>query len=239
MCQLLEASEGVLRILTLAPELEGAREAQAEAIRRGVKVALGHSGADDEQTRKAIEAGASHAVHIFNAMRGFAHRDPGILGAILTDDRLSAEVIADGVHVSATALQLLVRAKGVEKVILVTDAVSATGMGPGRYLLGETEIFVGDDPHTGLLTARNAEGTLAGSVLTLDRAIRNMVTSAGVSLREAVQMATWNPARLLGLENRKGCLQAGADADLVVLEPDGTVAGTMIGGADNFLAELL
>ena len=232
--KLFQAAQGSLKVLTLAPELEGALELQAEATRRGVKVALGHSNATYEQAMKAIEAGASHAVHVFNAMRPFGHRDPGLLGAILTEDRLPAEVIADGIHVSAAAMRLLVRAKGADNILLVTDGVSATGMGPGIYRLGTTEIFIEPDPPTGALACRNREGKLAGSVLTQDVAIRNTVIFTGVSLCEAVKMASWNPARVLGLE-RKGCIRPGADADLVVLEPDGTIVGTMVLGAANFL----
>ena len=233
--QFLEAAGGSLRILTLSPELEGARELQRYAIEKGVGVALGHSNATYDQAAEAIAAGAVHAVHVFNAMRPFAHRDPGILGAVLTDDRVKAEVIADGVHVDPAALRLLVRAKGVSRTVLVTDAVSATGMCPGQYFLGGMEIILGDDPRTGFPACRNREGVLAGSVLTQDRAVRNMVSMAGVLLQDAVRMASYNPARLLGVEQRKGWLREGADADLVVLEPDGSVAGTMVGGHANFL----
>ena len=233
--ELLAAAGGSLLILTLAPELEGASELQAAAIENGVRVALGHSNASYEQAERAIDAGAAHAVHVFNAMRPFAHRDPGILGAVLTDDRVKAEVIADGVHVDPAALRLLVRAKGVSRTVLVTDAVSATGMCPGRYVLGGMEIILGDDPRTGLPTCRNREGVLAGSVLTQDRAVRNIMEMAGVTLQDAVRMASYNPARLLGVEQRKGWLREGADADLIVLEPNGSVAGTMVGGHANFL----
>ena len=233
--QFRDAAGGSLRILTLAPELEGATELQQYAIEKGVGIALGHSNATYEAAVKAIEAGAAHAVHVFNAMRPFAHRDPGILGAVLTDDRVKAEVIADGVHVDPAALRLLVRAKGVSRTVLVTDAVSATGMCPGRYVLGGMEIILGDDPRTGLPTCRNREGVLAGSVLTQDRAVRNIMEMAGVTLQDAVRMASYNPARLLGVEQRKGWLREGADADLIVLEPNGSVAGTMVGGHANFL----
>ena len=232
--QFAEAAGGNVRILTLAPELPGALELEESAQRSGVKVALGHSDATFEQAEKAIEAGASHAVHTFNAMRPLGHREMGILGAILTDDRVQAEVIADGIHVSAPALRLLVRAKGVSRIVLVTDGVSATGMGPGRYRLGEMDIFVEEDAPTGLLACRNREGKLAGSVLTQDLAVGNMVAFTGITLCEAVRMASWNPARLLGLEDRKGCLRPGADADVVVLEPDGTVSGSMVRGVANF-----
>jgi N-acetylglucosamine-6-phosphate deacetylase len=200
----------------------------------GVRVAIGHSNATYEEAARAIAAGAAHAVHLFNAMRPFAHRDPGIVGAVLTDDRVLAEVIADGVHVDPAALRLLMRAKGAQGTVLVTDAVSATGMGPGQYVLGGMEILVEDDPRTGLPACRNREGTLAGSVLTQERAVRNMMAMAGASLQDAVRMASYNPARLLGLEQRKGCLCPGADADLVVLEPDGGVRGAIARGQPNF-----
>lgn len=233
--QMLAAAGGTARILTLAPELEGALELQAAAIESGVRVAIGHSNASYEDAMRAMDAGAAHAVHVFNAMRPFAHRDPGILGAILTDDRIRAEVIADGVHVSEPALRLLLRSKGVERVALATDGVSATGMSPGQYRLGEMEIFVANDPRTGQLACRNSEGKLAGSVLTQDRAVRNMMRLAGVSLREAVLMATYVPAQLAGVADRKGCLRPGADADLVVINPDGMVVGAMVRGVANFL----
>lgn len=233
--QFLAAAGESLRILTLAPELNGAMELQQYAIEKGVRVALGHSNATYEQAMRAIDAGATHAVHVFNAMRPFAHRDPGILGAALTDDRVRVEVIADGVHVDPAALRLLVRAKGASRTVLVTDAVSATGMCPGQYHLGGMEIVLGDDPRTGLPTCRNREGALAGSVLTQDRAVRNMVQMAGVTLRDAVRMASYNPARLLGVEQRKGWLREGADADLVLLNPNGSVAGAMVRGYANFL----
>ena len=233
--QFLDAAGDWLRILTLAPELEGAADLQQYAIQHGVRVALGHSNATYDEAMQAIDAGATHAVHVFNAMRPFAHRDPGILGAALADDRVRAELIADGVHVDPAAMRLLVRAKGVNRTVLVTDAVSATGMCPGQYHLGGMEIVLGDDPRTGLPTCRNREGVLAGSVLTQDRAVRNMVSMTGVSIQEAVRMASYNPARLLGLEQCKGWLREGADADVVLLNPNASVAGTMVRGLANFL----
>ena len=232
--QFADAARGALRILTIAPELEGALDLQAAALRSGVQVAIGHSDATFAEAHRAIEGGASHAVHTFNAMRPFAHRDAGIIGAVLTDDRVQAEVMADGVHVSAPALELLLRAKRAANMVLVTDGVSATGMGPGQYRLGDMDIFVAPDAASGSLVCRNAEGKLAGSVLTLDRAVRNMAALASASLQEAVTMASWNPARLLGVQQRKGSLRPGADADLVVLKPDGTVTGVMIRGVSNF-----
>jgi N-acetylglucosamine-6-phosphate deacetylase len=233
--QMLAAADGSVRILTLAPELEGAVELQRAAIERGVRVAIGHSNASHEQTVRAINAGAAHAVHVFNAMRPFAHRDPGILGAILTDDRILAEVIADGVHVAAPALRLLLRCKSPSRIALVTDGVSATGMHPGKHRLGRMELFVAAEPDTGELACRSYEGKLAGSVLTQDSAVRNMMRLAGVTLREAVLMASYVPAQMVGVAERKGLLRPGFDADLVVFNPDGTVTGAMVGGEGNFL----
>ena len=237
--QMLAAADGSVRILTLAPELDGAAELQAAAIEKGVRVAIGHSNASYEQAIRAVDAGAAHAVHVFNAMRPFAHRDPGILGAILTDDRILAEVIADGVHVAAPALRLLLRSKTPSRIALVTDGVSATGMPPGMHRLGGLEILVAEVPSseapgTGQFVCRNHEGKLAGSVLTQDRAVQNMIRLAGVTLREAVLMASYVPAQMAGVAGRKGTLRPGADADLIVLHPDGTVAGAMVGGVGNF-----
>jgi N-acetylglucosamine-6-phosphate deacetylase len=232
--QMLAAAGESVRILTLAPELDGAADLQAAAIRKGVRVAIGHSNASYEQTVQAIDAGAAHAAHVFNAMRSFAHRDPGILGAVLTDDRIVAEVIADGVHVAASALRLLLRSKTASRVALVTDGVSATGMPPGKHRLGGMEILVSAEAATGEIACRNSEGKLAGSVLTQDRAVQNMIRLAGVTLREAVLMASYVPAQMAGVADRKGSLRPGFDADLVALHPDGTLAGVMTGGLGNF-----
>ncbi len=219
----LRAAAGTARILTLAPELPGALELIKVARRAGLVVALGHTDATYAEACAAIENGARHAVHVFNAMRPFAHRETGVLGAVLTTPSLSAELIADGVHVDAPAMQLLLRAKGVEHVLLVSDGTAATGMPDGQYRLGTLEIGATAG------VCRNAEGKLAGSALTLDRALRNTV-ALGVPLADALRMLTLNPARLLGLEHSKGVLAPGADADLVLLNADLQVAGVMTRG---------
>ncbi len=222
--QFLEASGGLVRILTIAPELPGALELIASAVGAKIVVAIGHTDADYDQARAAIQAGARHAVHVYNAMRPFTHRDPGVVGAILTDPEVTAEVIADLVHVAGPAIQVLIGAKGFDTVLLVSDGVAATGMSDGNYRLGTFEVNVKDG------VARNTEGKLAGSTLTLDRALRNVV-ALGVPLREAVRMATVLPARRLGLAGKKGIIAVGADADLVALTPDLRVAGVMTRGA--------
>jgi len=207
----LAAADGCARILTLAPELPGSGETIRAACRAGLRVAVGHTDATFEETSRAIEWGAQHAVHVFNAMRPFSHRETGVIGAVLTDARVTAEVIADGVHVDDPALHILLAVKGLERVILVTDATAATGMPDGTYRLGSIEVTVSGG------VCRNREGHLAGSTLTMDRAVRKIV-ALGFPLSAAVQMAAVNPARLLGIAGKKGLLSQGADADIVLLD---------------------
>jgi len=221
--QFLKASDGLARILTLAPELPGAMELIAVAVAAKLVVSLGHTDADYDQARAAIQAGARHATHVYNAMRPFSHRDPGIVGAVLTDPEVTAEIIADLVHVAGPAIQMLIGCKGCDTVVLVSDGTAATGMPDGSYRLGTLEVSVKDG------VCRNAEGKLAGSTLTLDRAVRNLV-ALGVPLVDAVRMATVLPARRLGMAGKKGILAPGADADLIVLTPDLRVAGVMTRG---------
>jgi N-acetylglucosamine-6-phosphate deacetylase len=213
----LEAAGGLVKILTLAPEIPGALELVERAYALGVVVALGHTDATYEQAHTAIFRGARHAVHVFNAMRPFSHRETGVLGAVLTDSSVTAEVIADGIHVDDPALRLLLAVKGAELVILVSDGTAATGMKDGTYRLGTFDVTVSGG------VCRNREGKLAGSTLTLDRALQHMVR-LGVPLIEAVRMVTLNPARRVGLADRKGVIAPGADADLVFLTPELKVA---------------
>jgi N-acetylglucosamine-6-phosphate deacetylase len=217
-----QAARGHIRVMTVAPELEGAREVITEAARRGVCVSLGHSDADLNSTRAAVAAGARHATHTFNAMRPLDHRDPGIVGEVLTDPRLSADIIADGIHLDPVIVELFLKAKGPDAAVLITDAISATGMPDGRYRLGTFEVEV----KAGRCLAG---GKLAGSVLTMDRAVRNVMQFAHWDLQQALRLATLNPARVAGLVNR-GKLEAGAEADFVVLSPGGEVRSTIIRG---------
>jgi N-acetylglucosamine-6-phosphate deacetylase len=210
--------------LTVAPELPGALEMIAHAVAENIVVALGHTDADYDQARAAIEAGARHSVHFYNAMRPFTHRDPGIVGAILTDPEVTAEMIADLVHVAGPAIQVLLGTKGFDTVLLASDGIAATAMADGNYRLGNFDVTVKNG------VARNSEGKLAGSTLTLDRAVRNVV-ALGVSFKDAVRMATILPARRLGLAGRKGVIAEGADADLLMLTPDLRIAGVMTRGA--------
>jgi N-acetylglucosamine-6-phosphate deacetylase len=219
-----QAARGRIRMMTIAPELEGAPELIAEAARRGVCVSLGHSDADFDTAERGIEAGARHATHTFNAMRPLDHRSPGILGAVLTDDRLSADIIADGVHLDPAVVKLFAGAKGPGQTVLITDAISATGMPDGRYRLGSFEVDVRDGKCM-------SNGKLAGSVLTLDRAVRNLARFAGWDLPQAVAAASRNPARVARITN-KGVLTAGVDADFVVLSAAGEVLRSFIAGVE-------
>jgi N-acetylglucosamine-6-phosphate deacetylase len=220
----LDAADGLVKIVTIAPEIAGARELIEYVVAAKIVAAIGHTDADYDQARAAIQAGARHTVHMFNAMRPFTHRDPGVVGAILTDPEVTAEVIADGVHVAGPTIQVLLGCKGFDAVLLASDGIAATGMPDGNYRLGNFEVTVRDG------VARNSEGKLAGSTLTLDRALRYVV-SLGVPLKDAVRMATVLPARRLGLAGKKGIIAVGADADLVALTPDLRVAGVMTRGA--------
>jgi N-acetylglucosamine-6-phosphate deacetylase len=224
LSRFLEQAQGTGEILTLAPELPGALPLIAAARKAGLVVSLGHTDANREQAQAAIAAGARHAAHVFNAMRPFSHRDTGVLGAVLTSPEVSAELIADGIHVETTAMRMLLDLKTPERVILVSDGTAATGMPDGKYQLGTCEVTVSGG------VCRNAEGKLAGSTLTLDRALRNIV-ALGVPLASALRMMTANPARQLGLGSRKGVLAAGADADLVFLDAGLEVSGVMTRGA--------
>jgi N-acetylglucosamine-6-phosphate deacetylase len=229
LAQLLGEARGTAKILTLAPELPGALDLISAARQAGLVVSLGHTDATYEQAQAAIEAGASHAAHVFNAMRPFSHRGTGVIGAVLTSPKVSAELIADGVHVDEAAMRMLVELKTPERVILVSDGISATGMPDGKYQLGMFEVNVSGG------VARNAEGKLAGSTLTLDRALRNIV-ALGVPLASALRMVTANPARQIGLGARKGVLAPGADADLMFLDDNLEVSGVMTRGAGLALA---
>jgi N-acetylglucosamine-6-phosphate deacetylase len=218
-----QAASGTIRMMTIAPELPGAQETIRYTSGLGVHASLGHSDASYEETTTAIVAGASHATHTFNAMRPLGHRDPGILGAVLTDLRVSADIIADGLHLAPSIVKLVLAAKGPDQSILITDAISATGMPDGKYSLGDIEVEV-KGPRC------DFQGKLAGSVLTLDQAVRNVMSFAEWSLQQTVHLVTLNPARLLGIAGQRGMIAAGYVADLVVLTPGGEVVKTFVAG---------
>jgi len=221
--RLWQAARGQVRMMTIAPEIPGAMDVIAEAARRNVCVSIGHSDAELPIAQQAVKAGARHATHTFNAMRPLDHREPGILGEVLSDDSITADLIADGIHVSPEVVKVFLHAKGHERAVLITDSISATGMPDGRYQLGPIEVEVKDGKCT-------ANDSLAGSVLTMDRAVRNVTKFSEWSLRQAVRAATLNAAHAVGMTASRGALKAGAVADFIVLSSTGEVLKTIVAG---------
>jgi N-acetylglucosamine-6-phosphate deacetylase len=216
-----------VRLVTLAPERRGAPALIRRLVEAGAAVSLGHTDATFDQMIAGADAGATLATHLFSAMSPFHHRAPGAVGAALTDERLTVTLIADGVHAHPAALNLALRAKGADRVALVTDAVAAAGAPAGRYALGGQAIVSDGE------SARLEDGTLAGSTLTLDRAVRVMVALGGARLEEALAMASTVPAARLGLDDR-GKLEVGRRADLVLWSDTLEIVSTVVGGAVTF-----
>ena len=216
-------SGGRLRVVTLAPEAEGALEAIRWLAARGVVPAAGHTGATFDTTKEAIDGGLCHVSHLFNRMSAFHHREPGAAGAALADERVTVELIADGFHLHPATLRIASRVKGLGKVALVSDSIPPAGLPKGEYDFGGLKITIAEG--RSLLES----GRLAGSTITLGDAVRNMVSLAGASLREAVEMASTTPARIAGASS-KGRLAPGMDADITVLDGDLYPALTIVGG---------
>lgn len=211
--KLLDAGKGTVRMITIAPELEGAVSAVRQLVDAGVLAAIGHTDATEAQVRPAVDAGATVATHLFNGMRPLHHREPGPIGALLDDDRVTVELICDLVHLHPTAVRLAARHAGLKRTVLITDAIAAAGVGDGVYDVGGLEVRVVD----GVPTLAGG-AALAGSTLTMDMAFRNAVNSCGLSLVEAAYASATRGAELLGLDTGK--LQAGCAADLVVLDAE-------------------
>jgi len=215
-----QAARGHIRLMTIAPEAEGALELIEHAAKKGVKLSLGHSNATASETLAGIALGATSATHTYNAMRPLGHREPGILGTVLDDERLFSELICDGIHVAPELVRLWLRAKGANKAILVTDSMGAAGMPDGVYTLGTFPVTV-----TGGRAISN--GHLAGSVLTMDRAVANVQQFTGVSLETAVRLASTNPATMLGIENT---LAVGQPANFNLFNAEGQLQSTILDG---------
>ncbi|RAT96322.1 N-acetylglucosamine-6-phosphate deacetylase [Brevibacillus sp. Leaf182] len=221
-------SEGLIKVVTIAPEQPEALEAIAWLKERDVIVSAGHTGATFAQATEAVDAGVRHFTHCFNAMTGLHHREPGVVGAAMYHEQLSTELIADGIHVHPAVMKILYRVKTAERLALVSDSMRAAAMGEGTYDLGGQEVHVQDNQ------AKLADGTLAGSILTLNRAVGNMVTLSGVSVPDAVEMASLTPASILGIGERKGRLTAGYDADITVLNSQFDVTMTFVAGKEVY-----
>ncbi|MEU1298893.1 N-acetylglucosamine-6-phosphate deacetylase [Streptomyces shenzhenensis] len=224
--RLIDAGRGRTRMVTLAAELPGGIDSVRLLAEHGVIAAVGHTDATYEQTVQAIDAGATVATHLFNAMPPLGHRSPGPVAALLADERVTVELINDGTHLHPAALELAFRHAGAGRVAFITDAMDAAGIGDGRYMLGPLEVAVSDG------VARLVQGgSIAGSTLTLDRAFKRAVTVDRLPVPDVVAALSANPARLLGLADRVGSLEPGKDADLVLLDEDFDVKGVMRRGA--------
>lgn len=215
---------GKIRLMTVAPELEGAIDLIKFGVKHGVEFAVGHSIASYEVMQEAIDSGLRQATHTFNGMNPLHHRRPGVVGAVLADDRIFAQVIADGVHVHPAVVKALVKAKGVNRTILITDAIRAAGLGNGEYDLLEQTVTVKDR------VVRIASGSLAGSVLTMDQAVRNAMDFCGIPFQEAILMASLAPATSLNLHAERGALKPGHRADVTIFDQDYSVETTIVGG---------
>lgn len=220
--KLVDAARGKAKMVTLATELPGGIDSVRLLAELGVIAAIGHTDATYEQTVEAIGAGATVATHLFNAMPQIGHRAPGPITALLEDERITVELIDDGTHLHPASLQLAFHHAGAGRVAFITDAMDAAGFGDGRYMLGPLEVEVSEG------VARLVEGgSIAGSTLTLDRAFKRAVTVDGLSVEDVVAAISANPARLLGMDDRIGSLEAGKDADLVVLDHQFDLKGVM------------
>jgi N-acetylglucosamine-6-phosphate deacetylase len=223
MEELLEAGEGTVKAVCLSPELPGAAAVIRFLRERGVAVAAAHSNATYEEAMRGIDAGITQATHTFNGMRALDQHEPGILGAVLTDDRVICEAIADGIHLAPAILAMLLRLKGPDRIALISDSVELNGLPDGQYR------FEGHTITAGAGAIRLEDGRLAGSCLSLDAAVRNMVALAGASLPQAVRMASLVPARALGLQDTLGSIAVGKTADLVLFDGDVTVKEVFLG----------
>ncbi|MFJ1669369.1 N-acetylglucosamine-6-phosphate deacetylase [Streptomyces bottropensis] len=223
--KLIDAARGRASMVTLATELPGGLDSVRLLAELGVLAAIGHTDATYEQTVQAIDAGATVATHLFNAMPPLGHREPGPIAALLEDERITVELINDGTHLHPASLQLAFRHAGAGRVAFITDAMDAAGFGDGRYMLGPLEVEVADG------VARLVEGgSIAGSTLTQDRALKRAVTVDRLPIEDAVAALSANPARLLGLHDRIGSLDPGKDADLVLLDANLDVKGVLSKG---------
>lgn len=217
------ASAGKLKVLALAPEITGAMDSLRHATALGIKVVLGHTDASYDQARAAMQAGGCGGVHVFNGMRGIHHREPGCAGAVLLEPG-TVEVIADGVHLHPAILQLITRVKHPRDILLISDCMCAGGLDDGTYRLGEMDVTVEGG------VVRTEGGSLAGSTLTLEKAVGLMAQGAGISFADAVHMASLSPARFLGIDHEVGSIAPGKRADLAVLDSDRNVRATVVAG---------
>ena len=226
-----ELSGQTIKQVTLAPEEPGGKELVELLNKEGIISSIGHTGATYQEAMEAISLGVSQATHLFNQMTGLHHRDIGAAGASLMNENIYAELIVDGIHVSPEMVELSLKLKGIDRTILITDAMRAKGLSDGKYDLGGQDVFVKGKE------ARLEDGALAGSILKMNDAVKNIITYTGCSLRDAVQMAAVNPAKQLNIYDKKGSIAAGKDADIVILDDDFQVRTTICRGKIAYRGE--
>ncbi|MDB5052685.1 MAG: hypothetical protein JWM44_735, partial [Bacilli bacterium] len=220
-----ELAQGHVRLLTIAPEFEEHLEVIRSAVSHHITVSIGHSDATCECVLKAIEHGATHVTHLFNGMRPLHHREPGVVGAALLYDSLAVELICDGIHVHKELISYVFHTKPIDKVVLITDAMSAAGCADGNYMLGDFSVRV-----SGGSVRLTKDNGLAGSVLSMDQALRNAIDFTGKSLEYIIPSLTINPAKQIGIHERKGSIEVGKDADFVILDKALAVSATFVKG---------
>lgn len=224
MKKIVELSQGKMKMVSLAPEREGALDLIAYLKSNNIVVAMAHSNGTFKDTKAGINYGSTVATHLYNGMRSFSHREPGIVGASLTDDRVYCELIYDRVHLHDGAVEIAIKMKGMDKIILVSDAMRAAGLEDGNYELGGQKVIVKDG------AARLESGSLAGSTLNLRDAVYNMVHKFNIPIKDAIRMASLTPAKAIGIDNHKGSIEIGKDADLLLLDENINIIASIVGG---------
>ncbi len=230
--EFIKASGNNLTVVSIAPEMENSLDAIRYLNEKGIKVAMGHTNSTYDIAKKAIDAGASIATHLYNGMRAFSHREPGIIGASLTDERVRCEIIADMIHIHKAAIELAIDVKGFDSIILISDAMMAAGKLDGEYTLGGQDVSVKEGK------AVLKDGTIAGSTLTLNKAVYNLVNHLGIKLNDAVRMASLSSARAIGIDDKKGSIEIGKDADMIIFDEKLNILNTIVNGEIRYYKDI-
>ncbi len=222
--KIVEASKGMLKMVSVAPEIDGALEVISYLKENNVSVTMAHTSATYEEARRGVDFGISIATHIYNGMRSFSHREPGVIGLSLVDDRVYCEMIYDRIHLHDGAVKIALRMKGLDRIILISDAMRAAGLEDGDYELGGQKVIVKNG------AARLENGSLAGSTLNLRDAVHNLIKYLDIPIHEAVRMASLTPAKAINIDKNKGSIEIGKDADLILIDKDVKILGTIVAG---------
>lgn len=222
--KIVEKSKGMLKMMSVAPEIEGALDVISYLKENNVNVSMAHTSATYEEARRGVDFGVSIATHIYNGMRSFSHREPGVIGLSLVDDRVFCEMIYDRIHLHDGAVKIALKMKGLDKIVLISDAMRAAGLEDGDYELGGQKVIVKNG------AARLENGSLAGSTLNLRDAVHNLVKYLDIPIHEAVRMASLTPAKAINMDKNKGSIEIGKDADLIFIDKDVNIVGTIVEG---------